>query len=66
MKKLLTAMFVALLMVGCGSPDDEENSFGWSDANKPASTGVIDLDDKIREAKENKATVLDLQNTSTK
>jgi hypothetical protein len=45
MKKLLAAMFVALLMVGCGDPDDEENSFGWSDANKPASTGVIDLDD---------------------
>ena len=45
MKKLLLAMFVALLMVGCGGPDDEENSFGWSDANKPASTGVLDLDD---------------------
>ena len=46
MKAKLFAMFVALLMVGCGGPDDEENSFGWSDANKPASTGVIDLDDK--------------------
>ena len=45
MKKLLAATFVALLMVGCGGPDDEENSFGWSDAKKPASTGVIDLDD---------------------
>ena len=45
MKNLLAAMFVALLMVGCGD-DDVENSFGWSDANKPASTGVIDLDDK--------------------
>ena len=44
MKKLLAAMFVALLMVGCGGPDDEDNSFGWSDAKKPASTGVIDLD----------------------
>jgi antitoxin component YwqK of YwqJK toxin-antitoxin module len=32
-------------MAGCGDPDDEENSFGWSDANKPASTGVIDLND---------------------
>jgi len=44
MKNLLAAMFVALLMVGCGD-DDVENSFGWSDANKPTSTGVIDLDD---------------------
>ena len=44
MKKLLAAMFAALLMVGCGG-DDVENSFGWSDANKPASTGGIDLDD---------------------
>jgi len=44
MNKLLAAMFVALLMVGCGGPDDEDNSFGWSDAKKPASTGVIDLD----------------------
>jgi len=44
MKKLLAATFVALLFVGCGG-DDVENSFGWSDANKPASTGGIDLDD---------------------
>ena len=54
MKKLLAAMFVALLMVGCGgdskkpggdSPESNQSSVAPTDA-KPAQVGKIDLDDK--------------------
>ena len=43
MKKLLTAMFVALLMAGCG--EDSKKPGGDSPETSQSSTDTIDLDD---------------------
>ena len=58
MKKLLAAMFVALLMVGCGEEAVVDKWDEW-EAN-PEPYGGLEVLTKIRKAKESNATRLDL------
>jgi hypothetical protein len=45
MKKLLIAMFVALLMVGCGEDAPSSSSSSSSDTTEPSKPKTIDFDD---------------------